>query len=136
MKVQEVITRAASGQLTWWQAAEILGVTDRHLRRLREKWAAEGYDGLFDRRRQQPSPKRVPLGTLEEVLRLYRTQYANFNVHVHCEVLFEPNASCNVQLGRRTVLRAHEWPCVFAAHHRYAGAGPTNREDTNTRDWR
>jgi hypothetical protein len=25
MKVQEVITRAASGQLRWWQPAEILG---------------------------------------------------------------------------------------------------------------
>jgi transposase len=84
MKVQEVITRAASGQLGWWQAAEILGITDRHLRRLRDRWETEGYDGLFDRRRQRPSPKRVPLGTLEQVLRLYRERYADFSVqHFH-----------------------------------------------------
>lgn len=84
MKVQEVITRAASGQLRWWQAAEILGVTDRHLRRLRDQWEREGYDGLFDRRRQQPSPKRVPLATLEPMLRVYRTTYSGLSVqHFH-----------------------------------------------------
>lgn len=89
MKVQEVITRAASGQLRWWQAAEILGVTDRHLRRLRDQWEREGYDGLFDRRRQQPSPKRVPLATLEQVLQLYRTTYTGFNVQHFHEKLVE-----------------------------------------------
>jgi hypothetical protein len=31
-----------------------------------------GYDGLFDRRRGKPSPKRVPLATVEKVLGLYR----------------------------------------------------------------
>ena len=89
MKVQEVIIRAASGQLTWWQAAEILGITDRHLRRLRDQWEPEGYDGLFDRRRQQPSPKRVPLATLEQVLQLYRTPYTDFNVQHFHEKLME-----------------------------------------------
>ena len=29
MKIQEVILRAASGQIQWWQAAEIIGVSVR-----------------------------------------------------------------------------------------------------------
>jgi hypothetical protein len=33
MKVQEVILRAIAKQITWWQAAEIIGISDRHLRR-------------------------------------------------------------------------------------------------------
>jgi hypothetical protein len=33
MKVQEVIARTISKQITWWQAAEIIGITDRHMRR-------------------------------------------------------------------------------------------------------
>lgn len=58
MKIQEVILRAMAGKLRWWQAAEIIGMTDRSLRRWR--WQQYGYDGLFDRRRGKPSPKRVP----------------------------------------------------------------------------
>ena len=58
MKVKEVITRAMSGQINWIQAAEILGMSDRQLRRWRQRWEAHGYDGLFDRRTQRPSPKR------------------------------------------------------------------------------
>ena len=37
MKVQEVIMRALSGQLTWLQAADILGRSPRSIRRLRWK---------------------------------------------------------------------------------------------------
>jgi transcriptional regulator GlxA family with amidase domain len=34
MKVQEVMMRAIAGSLKWWEAAEILGITDRSLRRV------------------------------------------------------------------------------------------------------
>ena len=61
MKVQEVILRAMAKKITWWQAAEIIGISDRHMRRWRERYEEFGYDGLFDRRRGKPSPKRVPL---------------------------------------------------------------------------
>ncbi len=33
MKVQEVILRAMAKKMTWWQAAEILGISDRSMRR-------------------------------------------------------------------------------------------------------
>lgn len=84
MKIQEVLLRAMARKITWFQAAEILGFTDRHLRRIREKYEEFGYDGLFDRRRGQPSPKRVPLATVEQVLGLYREKYFDLNVqHFH-----------------------------------------------------
>ena len=41
MKVQEVIVRALAGQLTWLQAADILGRSPRSIRRLR--WRLEHY---------------------------------------------------------------------------------------------
>jgi hypothetical protein len=68
MKVQEVLLLAMARKMTWFQAAEILGFTDRHLRRIRERYEEFSYDGLFHRRRGQPSPKRVPLATVEKVL--------------------------------------------------------------------
>lgn len=84
MKAQEVILRAMAKRITWWQAAEILGMTERSLRRWRWRWQEYGYDGLFDRRRGRPSPRRVPMETAQEVLRLYQEKYADFNVrHFH-----------------------------------------------------
>ena len=84
MKFQEVILRAMSKQITWMQAAEILGMSDRNMRRYRNRLDKGGYDGLADRRTQRPSPKRVPMAEAEAVLRLYREQYFDFNVlHFH-----------------------------------------------------
>lgn len=84
MKVQEVILRAVSGELRWFQAAEILGISPRQMHRWKRRYETHGYDGLFDRRHHRPSPKRLPLETVERVLRLYREQYFDFNVrHFH-----------------------------------------------------
>ena len=84
MKVQEVMLRAIARKITWYQAAEILGITDRHLRRWRERMEEGGFAGLLDRRRCKASEKRVPLETVERVLGLYRDQYFDLNVrHFH-----------------------------------------------------
>ena len=84
MKVQEVILRAMAKRITWWQAAEIIGISVRSMRRWRWRYEQHGYDGLYDRRRGQPSPRRVPLETVEKVLELYREQYFDLNVrHFH-----------------------------------------------------
>ena len=54
MKVQDVMLHAMAKKITWQQAAEILGISDRHIRRWRERYVEEGYDGLLDRWRGQP----------------------------------------------------------------------------------
>ena len=89
MKVQEVMLRAMAGKLKWWEAAEVIGVTDRTMRRWRERYEEYGYDGLYDRRKGRPSPKRVPLATVEEVLGLYQEEYFDFNVRHFHEKLVE-----------------------------------------------
>jgi hypothetical protein len=92
MKIQEVILRAMAKKITWWQAAEILGFSDRHLRRIRERYQQFGYESMFDKRRSQPSPKRVPFATVEKVLALYRDQYFDLNVRHFHEKLGEEHA--------------------------------------------
>ena len=84
MKVQEVILGAMAKKITWWQAAETMGISDRSMRRWRERYEEFGYDGLFDRRPGQPSPKRVPVALVEQVLGLYRDRYFDLNMrHFH-----------------------------------------------------
>jgi len=89
MKFQEVILKAAAGKLKWWEAAEILGITDRQLRRMRQSYEEHGYDGLYDYRKRRPSPKRAPMKTVEQVLHLYRERYYDFNVRHFHEKLVE-----------------------------------------------
>src|SRR6202049_4983255 len=84
MKVQEVILRAIAKKIKWWQAAEILGLSDRSMRGRRGGHEALGYYGFFDRRQGKPSPKRVPVALVEQVLALYRDRYFDLNVrHFH-----------------------------------------------------
>jgi transposase len=93
MKIREVITRAMSGKINWLQAAEIIGITDRSMRRWRERLSVQGYEGLFDRRTRRPSARRIDMATVEAMLRLYREKYFDLNVkhfveklHAHHEI--------------------------------------------------
>jgi transposase len=84
MKLQEVILRALAKRISWWQAAEIIGISDRQMRRWKRRYEEYGYDGLWDRRRHSPSPRRVAVEVVEHVLQLYREKYFDFNVrHFH-----------------------------------------------------
>jgi transposase len=84
MKLQDVILKALAKKISWMEAAEIAGVTDRTMRRMRERYQEFGYNGLFDQRRGKRSIHRVPMETAEEVLRLYREVYFDLNMrHFH-----------------------------------------------------
>jgi transposase len=84
MKLQDVLLKAMAKKITWWEAAEIIGVTDRTMRRWRERLEEHGYSGLADRRKGKPSDKRVPLATAEKVLRLFQDTYFDLNIrHFH-----------------------------------------------------
>ena len=92
MKIQEVILRAMAKKISWGQAAEIIGISDRSMRRWRERYEEFGYDGLFDRRKGRPSPKRVDFQMAQRVLELYRETYFDLNVRHFCEKLREQHA--------------------------------------------
>ena len=70
MKLQDVILKAMAKKISWLEAAEIVGVTDRTMRRIRERYQEFGYTGLFDQRRGKRSIHRIPMQTAEEVQRL------------------------------------------------------------------
>lgn len=84
MRVQEVIVRALSGALTWLQAADILGMSPRSVRRWRARYDAGGAIALYDQRCRRPSWRKAPAQEVQRLLRLYREQYLGFNVrHFH-----------------------------------------------------
>jgi transposase len=82
MKVQDVFMQAMAKKITWWQAAEIMGVTDRTMRRWKRRHEKHGF--VLDRRWGRPSERRVSVAMIETVLGLYRDRYFDFSVrHFH-----------------------------------------------------
>jgi transposase len=51
----EALERYRGGRLSCVEAAEVLGISERHFRRLRDRYEAEGAEGLIDRRRGRAS---------------------------------------------------------------------------------
>jgi hypothetical protein len=79
MRIKEVLLRAMNKEYSWLRAAEILGITPRGLRRLRQRMERFGYQGLVDMRHGRPSPRRTPVAEVERILALYRERYGGFN---------------------------------------------------------
>ncbi len=89
MKLQEVLLRATAGKIKWWQAAELMGISDRQMRRWRKRFEEQGHQGLLDRRQRKPSSRRLPKEQAEAVLSLYRDKYFDLNVRHFHEKLVE-----------------------------------------------
>lgn len=84
MTYQQVIMRALAGSLTWVQAADILNIHPRSLRRWRARYEQDPKLGLLDRRRRRPSHLTAPRTEVQRILHLYRAHYQGFNVrHFH-----------------------------------------------------
>jgi len=60
MKLHEVLLRASAGKIKWWQAAELIGISPRQMRRWRKRLEEQGHKGLLGGRRGTPSRRRVP----------------------------------------------------------------------------
>jgi glutamate/tyrosine decarboxylase-like PLP-dependent enzyme len=56
MTRQSIIVRAIEGHISWTQAADILGISTRQMRRIREQWDEGGFEALMDPRRGVSSP--------------------------------------------------------------------------------
>jgi hypothetical protein len=94
MRFEEVILQATRGKITWWQAAEILGISPRSMRRWRAGYARFGVRGLMDRRRVNRAPNAVPEGEIKRWLQLYQHRYKGYNIRHFCAVLQRDHGGC------------------------------------------
>ena len=115
MKIQEVLLRAMAKKITWWQAAEIVGATERTMRRWRERIEEHGYSGLSDGRKGKPSPRRVPLAMAEKVLRFYQERYYDLNMQHFHEKLREEHG---IELSYAWVQKALQGAGLVTKRHK------------------
>ena len=81
---QNVLGHWQARRLSALEAAEMLGMSERSFRRYRRRYEDDGLDGLFDRRLDKASARRVPADRIEWVLEQYRTRHTGWTVkHFH-----------------------------------------------------
>lgn len=84
MRFEALLERQERGELSQFEAAEALGISERSFRRWRDRLRDEGPSGLADRRLGRPSDRRASVSEISRMLELYRGSYADFTVkHFH-----------------------------------------------------
>jgi hypothetical protein len=71
-------------KLSCVEAGELLGMSERHFRRLRDAYEADGKEGIIDRRRGRASGRRAGVDEIAWVIEQFRTRYFDFTAkHFH-----------------------------------------------------
>jgi hypothetical protein len=90
-------------KLSCVEAGELLGMSERHFRRLRDAYEADGEEGIIDRRRGRASGRRAGVDEIAWVIEQFRTRYFDFTArHFHEAIHGRPMAD-----GRPVLARLH-----------------------------
>ena len=85
----KVVHEALDRQITQKRAASMLGLSERHLRRLVRSVREFGDGGIVHRGRGRPSNRRLPERVRTRVLKAYRKKYGDFGPTLAAEKLLE-----------------------------------------------
>ena len=92
MRFEALLDRHERGELGQAEAAEMLGISERTLRRWRDRLRDEGPSGLRDRRIGKPSSRRAAVEEIQRMLGLYEERYSGFTVkHFHEQLVKRHN---------------------------------------------
>ncbi|HIE57619.1 MAG TPA: ISNCY family transposase [Anaerolineales bacterium] len=95
-----VLNEVEAGRLKGREAAAVLGLSLRQVRRLLAAYRERGAAGLAHGNRGRISSRRLPEATRERIVELARTPYADYNDQHLTEVLWERH---DIQVSRSTV---------------------------------
>jgi len=142
MKFEEILGRTRSRELSQGEAASVLGMSERTFRRWRDRYDAEGAEGLYDRRLGRVSARRAPVDEVMRVLELFDTRYWDFTAKHFHEKLAEDHDLARSYNWVRLTLQAHgrKRPAPRRGAHRRrrprrALPGMMLHQDGSTHQW-
>lgn len=108
-----VIQKILEGGLKQVEAAEILSLSSRHIRRVVKRVRGEGQRGVVHRLRGRPSNRRIPDQLKDKVIKLYRTTYKDFGPTLASEKLLERDGvSISDETLRGWLIETGDWKRV------------------------
>ena len=100
LKRLHVIHKVVDKKLKQVDAADILGLVDRQIRRIVKRVCREGDKGVIHKSRGQPSNRALPKPLKDKVIKLYRQKYQDFGPKFANEKLFEID---KIKIGNQTL---------------------------------
>lgn len=85
----DIIQKAIKKEIKGVEAAEMLNLTDRHIRRLKKKVSRYGIKGLIHANRGKPSKRKLPEKEAEKIKKLLHKHYSDFGPTFAAEKLDE-----------------------------------------------
>ena len=139
----EVIQRVRQGGLAQAQAAQLLGLSVRQIKRLCRREREQGAQGLVSRRRGRPSNRRIALDRREHFMAVVREQYADFGPLLAHEYLRQEHGfEWSVETLRGWMTQAGLWQAkrrrakpVHLPRERRAALGELVQIDGSHHDW-
>jgi transposase len=105
----EVIQRVKRKTLKQRQAAELLSLSVRQVKRLCKAYHGKGAAGLISKRRGQPSNNRLPEKTIKRAQQLLRSRYSDFGPTLATEKLAIEGVSLSVETVRQLLIGEGLW---------------------------
>ena len=138
----EVIQRVKRKTLKQRQAAELLSISVRQVKRLCRAYQASGAAGLISKRRSRPSNNRLPDKTINKARQLLRTRYPDFGPTLATEKLAIEGLSLSVETVRQLLIGEGLWkaksvrrPVIHQLRERRARLGELVQIDGSPHDW-
>ncbi|HYV12610.1 MAG TPA: ISNCY family transposase [Pyrinomonadaceae bacterium] len=138
----EVIQRVKRKTLKQRQAAELLSISVRQVKRLCKAYQGSGAAGLISKRRSQPSNNRLPEKTINKARQLLRSRYPDFGPTLATEKLAIEGVSLSVETVRQLLIGEGLWkakavrrPVIHQLRERRARLGELVQIDGSPHDW-
>lgn len=141
-KALHIIHQALDKKITQGEAAAIIGLSDRQIRRLIKRVRIEGDDGICHRSRGKASNHCIPKKIKEKTLRLFKEKYKDFNLVHATEKLDEVHGivfsdetlrlwlnEAGIAYKKRRVRKHRQW------RERKARSGEMVQIDGSHHDW-
>lgn len=93
----KIMHKVLSRDLTQLKAAEILGITDRHVRRVVKRVREEGDEGIVHKSRGRRSPRRMSKEEEDRIAEIVEARYVDFGPTLAAEKLCERHG---IKVGR------------------------------------
>ena len=138
-----VMEKIVEKRITQIEAAEILGISDRQVRRQVKKFRRKGIIGLVHGNRGKPGNRRYPEKERAKVLKIFHRDYRDFGPTLGSEVLLRENKlAVHHNTLRRWLLSEedkYKWQRKERAHRKWrerrANFGEMVQMDGSHHDW-
>ena len=142
IKRLHVIQKVLERVIKQVEAAEMLSLSGRQIRRIVKRIRTEGDRGIIHQSRGRPSNRRTPDKVRNKVIRLYRAQYKDFGPTLASEKLLERDRiEISDETLRKWLLEAGDWKKTRKARgHRHwrerkSHSGEMLQMDGSHHDW-